>query len=157
MLPLTKALLSGQSAGMVRLDRQRLQDATFPDKVEIPTRFDDLDIQGHVNNAAVAVFFQEARGRFNQRHVAAWLKNGRGLVVGSLFIDFAASMFYPDPVEIETGVLEISNKSYVLGQVARQQGRIAAFAEVTMVVTENGRAAAMPDELRTVLEEAKLA
>jgi acyl-CoA thioester hydrolase len=138
---------------MVRLDRQRLQNATFPEKVEIPTRFDDLDVQGHVNNVAVAVLFQEARGRFNKGHVAGWLKDGRGLVVGSLFIDYAGSMFYPDPVEIETGVLEISNKSYVLGQVARQNGRIAAFAEVTMVVTDNGRAAAMPDELRAALEE----
>ena len=139
---------------MVRLDRQRLQNATFPEKVEIPTRFDDLDVQGHVNNVAVAVLFQEARGRFNQGHVAAWLKEARGLVVGSLLIDFAGSLFYPEPVEIETGVLEISNKSYVLGQIARQNGRDAAFAEATMVVTQNGRAAAMPDELRTALEAA---
>jgi acyl-CoA thioester hydrolase len=141
---------------MVRLDRQRLLNATFPEKVEIPVRFDDIDVQGHVNNVAVAVLFQEARGRFNQAHVAAWLKNGRGLVVGSLFIDFAGSMFYPDPVEIQTGVLEIGAKSYVLGQAARQQGRIAAFAEATMVVTENGRAAAMPDELRLALEAATI-
>ena len=142
---------------MVRLDRQRLQNATFPEKVEIPTRFDDLDVQGHVNNVAVAVLFQEARGRFNKGHVAGWLKDGLGLVVGSLFIDYAGSMFYPDPVEIETGVLEISTKSYALGQVARQNGRIAAFAEVTLVVTENGRAAVMPDELRVALEEALIA
>ena len=141
---------------MVRLDRQRLQDATFPEKVEIPTRFDDLDVQGHVNNVAVAVLFQEARGRFNKGHVAEWLKDGRGLVVGSLFIDYAGSMFYPDPVEIETGVLEISGKSYLLGQVARQNGRIAAFAEVTLVVTENGRAAPLPDELRAALQAAML-
>src|SRR5262245_40260201 len=125
---------------MVRLDRQRLLNAAFPEKVQIPIRFDDLDVQGHVNNVAVAVLFQEARGRFNKAHVAAWLKNGRGLVVGSLFIDFAGSMFYPDPVEIRTGVLEVGTESYVLGQVARQEDRVAAFAEATMVVTESGRA-----------------
>lgn len=142
---------------MVRLDRQRLQNATFPEKVEIPTRFDDLDVQGHVNNVAFAVLFQEARGRFNKRHVAECLKEGRGLVVGSLFIDFAGPMFYPDLVEIETGVLEISGKSYVLGQVARQNGRIAGFAEVTLVVTQNGRAAPISDELRSALEEAMIA
>lgn len=139
---------------MVRLDRQRLQNAVFAEKVEIATRFDDLDVQGHVNNVAVAVLFQEARGKFNKGHVAACLGNGRGLVVGSLHIDYAGTMHYPDPVEIETGVLEIGRTSYTLGQVARQRGRIAAFAEVILVVTENGRAASMPDEIRTVLEEA---
>ena len=138
---------------MLRLDRQRLQNAKFADRIEIPIRFDDLDVQGHVNNAAVAVLFQEARGKFNGDHVASSLADF-GLVVGSLFIDYAGPMHYPDPVEIETGVLEIGRKAYVLGQVARQGGRIAAFAEVTLVVTKDGRAAPIPDIIRSALEEA---
>ena len=139
---------------MVRLDRQRLQNATFAEKVEIATRFDDLDVQGHVNNVAVAVLFQEARGKFNKGHLSAFLGNGRGLVVGSLHIDYVGTMHYPDPVEIETGVLEIGRTSYLLGQVARQGGRVAAFAEVILVMTENGRATPIPEEVRSVLEEA---
>jgi len=142
------------SGNMVRLDRQRLQNATFPERIEIATRFDDLDVQGHVNNAAVAVLLQEARGRFNRGHLASFLGEGRGLVVGSLLIDFAGPIHYPEPVEIVTGVLEIGNKSYVLGQIARQDGRIAAFGEVTLVATENGRAAPITTEMRSVLEDA---
>ena len=141
---------------MVRLDRQRLLDGKFAERIEIPIRVDDLDVQGHVNNVAVAVLFQEARGRFNSGHLSAFLGQGIGLVVGSLFIDFAGQMHYPDPVEIQTGVIEIGTKSYVLGQVARQGGQVTAFAEVTMVVTENGRAAAIPDKVRQTLEESRI-
>lgn len=139
---------------MVRLDRQRLQNATFAEKVEIATRFDDLDVQGHVNNVAVAVLFQEARGRFNSGHLSSFLGQGRGLVVGSLHIDYAGPMHYPDPVDIETGVLEVGRTSYLLGQVARQGGRIAAYAEVILVMTEDGRATPIPEAARAVLEEA---
>jgi acyl-CoA thioester hydrolase len=142
------------SGSMVRLDRQRLLNATFAEKVEIATRFDDLDLQGHVNNVAVAVLFQEARGKFNKGHLSSFLGQGRGLVVGSLHIDYAGSLYYPDPVEIETGVLEIGRTSYLLGQVARQGGQIAAFAEVILVMTENGRAMSIPEDVRAVLEEA---
>ena len=139
---------------MLRLDRQRLLNATFAAKVEIPLRFDDLDVQGHVNNVAVAVLFQEARGRFNSWHLSSFLGRGHGLVVGSLMIDYAGQMHYPEPVEIDTGVLEIGSKSYQLGQIARQNGTIAAFAEVIMVVTQDGKGTTIPDEVRATLERA---
>jgi acyl-CoA thioester hydrolase len=140
------------SGGMVRLDRQRLQNAALSDRIEIATRFDDLDLQGHVNNVAVAVLLQEARGTFNKRRVAQFLGEGRALVVGSLSIEYAGTMHYPEPVEIETGVLEIGRSSYVLGQIVHQNGRATAFAEVAMVMTQEGRATAIPAEMRSGLE-----
>ena len=50
---------------MNRIDRKRFDAASFPVRFEITTRFDDLDMQGHVNNAAAVVILQEARANFN--------------------------------------------------------------------------------------------
>jgi acyl-CoA thioester hydrolase len=139
---------------MLRIDRSRLEHATFADIVEIATRVADLDVQGHVNNVAVSEILQEGRGRFNKGHVAGLLGDGLGLVVGSLFIEYAAQMYHPDPIAVSVGVLEIGRSSFVLGQVARQRGRITAFAEATMIATRDGRATAVPAELRAALEAA---
>ena len=46
---------------MARIDRAALDNANFPAAVTIPTRFADLDLQGHVNNAAVPVILQETK------------------------------------------------------------------------------------------------
>jgi acyl-CoA thioester hydrolase len=116
-------------------------------------RIGDLDVQGHVNNVAVAAILQEARGGFNKRLLAHHL-DGHGLVVGSLFIDYAGEMHFPDPVEVSVGVLEIGRSSFVLGQVARQRGRIAAYAEMALVVTAGGRGAPIPGPMRAALEDA---
>ena len=139
---------------MLRLDRSRLDGATFADTLEIATRIDDMDVQGHINNAAISVILQEARGRFNKGRVASLLGGGLGLVVGSLFIEYAGQMYYPDPVTVSVGVLEIGRSSYVLGQIARQRGRITAFAETAMIATRDGRATSIPDEVRAALEDA---
>jgi acyl-CoA thioester hydrolase len=141
---------------MVRLDRRRLENATFPERIEIATRFADLDVQGHVNNVAVAVIFQEARGRFNRSHVAPFLGAGRGLVVGSLFIDYAGQMYFPDPVTVSIGVLEIGRSSFVLGKIARQNGRITAFAEATLVSTSPEGTAPLTVETRAALGAAMI-
>jgi len=42
-----------------RIDRQHFDAIDFPIRVEVPIRFDDLDVPGHVNNAAAAAILQE--------------------------------------------------------------------------------------------------
>jgi acyl-CoA thioester hydrolase len=141
---------------MLRLDRQRLASATFPERKEFPVRFDDIDVQSHVNNVATAVLLQEARVTFHRSRIRDFMADGRAIVVGSLFVDYAGPMHYPHPVEIATGVLEIGRVSYVLGHIIGQQGRMAVFAEATLVFTENGRAAEISDAMRAVLGAATI-
>lgn len=140
---------------MIRLDRRRLDAATFPDRLEVATRIDDLDTQGHVNNVAVAVILQEARGRFDKRLLGTHL-DGRGLVVGSLLIDYAGEMYFPEPIEVSVGVLEIGRSSFLLGQVARQNGRTTAYAEAALVLTEAGQAAPLTAAMRSALSAAMI-
>src|SRR4051812_45343941 len=100
---------------MLRIDRARLTNGVFPFSCELPTRFTDLDVQGHVNNVAMAGIVQEGRARFSYAQDFAGFMKGRSLAVVSLTIEFAAEAKYPDPVELSVGVLDVGRTSYRLG------------------------------------------
>lgn len=142
---------------MQRLDRNRLIGRQFPNAIEIPVRFDDLDIQAHVNNVAVAVIFEEARARYNRQHLLADLiAIGGTAVVAGVQLEFAGEMAW-EPLHIRTGVLEVGRSSFLLGQTAEQGGVLTAFAEVMLVTMLDGRPTPFPDAVRAKLEAALIA
>lgn len=138
---------------MARLDRVRLDTAHLPFFFEAQTRFDDLDVQGHVNNAAVSVLLQEARTRFNAALGIRALGQGRGLAVVAMTVEFAAELHHPEPVELRCGLLLLGRTSFTLGQIARQKGANAVYAEVTLVVTGPEGAVPIPDAMRAAFTE----
>jgi acyl-CoA thioester hydrolase len=137
---------------MPRLDRARLEKGIFPFQCEVATRFADIDRIGHVNNVATASILQEARARLAHEFDFAKVRKGQGLVVVSLTIEFVSDMFHPDPVQVSAGLLEIGRSSYRLGQIARQNGRICAFAEAVQVASDKNRSAPFNDEWRDKLK-----
>jgi acyl-CoA thioester hydrolase len=137
---------------VTRIDRQHFDAIEFPIRVEVPIRFDDLDILGHVNNAAAAALLQEGRVAFDQRAALPSLDQGLRLVVASLRIEFAVELHYPGAVEVCTGIVAIGRTSFTMAQVARQNGRGALYGEVTLVVTGASGPAPIPDELRAAIE-----
>jgi acyl-CoA thioester hydrolase len=142
---------------MARLDRARLRDGIFPFRCEIATRFTDIDVLGHVNNVAMAAIFQEARTRFAHAFDFMNLIKGRRLVVASLTIEFADEMFHLDPIEVSAGLIEIGRTSYRLGQMARQKGRIGAYAEIVQVAGDKTGPIPFDEEWRVALEGLRIA
>jgi acyl-CoA thioester hydrolase len=137
---------------MTRLDRARLDTAEYPVRFSVQTRFDDLDILGHVNNVSVVVFLQEARVDFN---VQASLRSDTGglrMMAVGLVVEFAGEMHYPAPIEVFTGVVAIGRTSFTLGQVVRQEGLTTAYGEATLVFTDAAGPAHIPQNLRVRLE-----
>jgi acyl-CoA thioester hydrolase len=135
-----------------RLDRERLGASGFGIAAEIPIRYDDIDSLGHVNNAAAAVILQEARTHFHAAAGYIRLPDGLHSMVAALSIEFAGEMFFPGVVEVRTGLLRMGRTSYVLGQVARQKGKITVYGETVLVVAGESGPAPLPDELRAVYE-----
>lgn len=141
---------------MARIDRSRLEGAQFPMVEKIATRFDDLDVQGHVNNAAAVVILQEGRVLFNRAAGLPWaMGNLRAMVVG-LTVEYAAEMTHPEPVELGVGILDLGRSSFTMGQVIRQGGRTAIYAEVAMVMANEAGAAPIPDTLRAAFEQLRI-
>jgi acyl-CoA thioester hydrolase len=141
---------------MSRIDRSRLEGARFPVIEEVPTRWGDLDMQGHVNNAAAVVILQEGRVKFNRAaKLPAALGDLRAMVVG-LSVEYAAEMHHPEPAEVHTGILAIGRSSFTVGQIIRQRGRTTIYAESSMVMANAGGAAPIPDPLRSALEALRI-
>jgi len=137
---------------LARIDRAALDRADFPASITIPTRFADLDVQGHVNNAAVPVILQESRVDFNKAaDFRAHLTGLRPMVVG-ISIEYATELTHPGEIEILTGVSKIGRTSFSIQQVARQNGHTAIYAETTMVIVNADGPAVLPDGLRRNLE-----
>jgi acyl-CoA thioester hydrolase len=140
---------------MTRLDRARLDNAIFPHQARVATRFADLDQYQHVNNVAVAGVFEEARYPFFQR-VELSSEPRCQLVIAACTIEYATDMLYPDPVDIVTGVLEIGRTSVQLAQVARQNGRVTAYAVMVQVSRNEQGPVPLPDAWRARFESLKI-
>jgi acyl-CoA thioester hydrolase len=94
----------------------------------VPQRWVDLDAQGHVNNAVVADYLQEAR--------VAWLLGGdnahllgTGTLVVSHQVEYLGPIgFSTAPVEVEVEVGTVGASRFSVGYTVRQDGRDAARA-----------------------------
>lgn len=137
---------------MARIDRQRLDGAAFPVTNTIQTRFSDVDMQGHINNAAAAVILQEARVGLNRTAGFSEIREGLRPVVAALNIEYAGEMHHHAPVEVSTGVLSIGRTSVVVAQLARQDGRATLYGETVLVMTDSAGPAAIPPTLRDAFE-----
>lgn len=134
----------------MRIQRDRLKPGNFPYCYEMPTRFADLDKVGHVNHVNLTSFFQEGRNRFF--YAFELLKAAHcGLVVAALNIEFSGDLFHPDPIEVHTGLLEVGRSSFRVGQIAFQNGRVGAYAEVVQVARGEQGAMPLPEAWRPIL------
>jgi acyl-CoA thioester hydrolase len=142
---------------MARIDRARLDAATFPVTLAVPTRYADIDVQGHVNNVAAAVILQEARVQFNTTAGLRMELGGLRVMVAAIAIEYAGEMHHPDPVEVGTGIVAMGRTSVTMAQVARQNGRTALYAETVLVLADADGPAPIPASLREAFERLMLA
>jgi acyl-CoA thioester hydrolase len=146
-----QGLAGSLAAATVRLDRQGIDAAGFPVRAELRVRFDDLDLQGHVNNAAASVMLQEGRVEFNRLAGVPQLGPGLYPVVAATVIEYARELTWPGAIEIRTGVVSIGRTSFTLLQLGRQNGASALYAQTTVVVSGPAGPAPIPEAVRESL------
>src|ERR1700742_3723948 len=94
----------------LRDNPHRLQLATYPHVVEITTSFSDLDPARHLNNVAIARFFQEGRVSMESEIATLELDGaspGGRRVIGKVEIEYLAEGAYPGLVIVGTGLLRL--------------------------------------------------
>ena len=141
---------------MARLDRERMMRGIFPHACEVPTRFGDMDVLGHINNVATAELIQEGRVRFAHACGSAKLMTDFSSVVASLHIEYAKDMFYGAPVTVRNAIVDIGRTSYRIAQMAGQNGEVGAFAETVLVLKGKTGTLEIPDAFREILERNRL-
>ncbi|HMR48306.1 MAG TPA: thioesterase family protein [Arachnia sp.] len=97
-----------------------------------PLRWSDLDAQGHVNNALLIDYLQEARVAFLATNPASTLL-GDGLVVVGHRVAYRRPVGYSgDGVEIELGTVKVGGARYELGYRLSQNGERVADARTVL-------------------------
>lgn len=96
-------------------------------------RFNDTDALGHINNASVATWFEEARRPVFELFIPDLDPKKWKLIIARVEIDYLAQGQYQSLTTIQTRVEKIGNSSFVLLQEAFQEGKIIARGKTFLV------------------------
>lgn len=136
----------------------RQDAALYPHSVRVQTRYHDEDRLGHVNNIAVAAYYDEARSQLMRRTFE--LTNGLTgvrIVTADVRVSYMGEVFHPGDVEVFSGILRIGNSSWEIGQTMYQSGRCVGVATTVLVQASAAGAGSIAPELRAALEQLMVA
>ena len=133
----------------------------YPYVLEIPTRWADNDVYGHVNNASYYGYFDTAVNRHLTDH--GLLSPSESSVIGIVVetgCRFHRSLSFPDTIEAALRVAKIGNSSvtYELALFRKGDPEPAATGHFVHVYVDRAtrRPAAIPPAVRTELEKLRL-
>jgi acyl-CoA thioester hydrolase len=126
----------------------RLRRAAYPYVRTVPARFGDMDEEGHLNNVALAGFYEEARVSFLRHYLKS--KDGQDFrfVIANMNISYLAEAHYPGDYDIGVGVSRIGNTSFGLGAGLFLGDACLGVMDTVQVVIQNDRPACLPAQLR---------
>jgi acyl-CoA thioester hydrolase len=138
-----------------RPDPIRLKPETYKFHLELPTRFGDLDIRGHVNNVSIAQYCEDARIAFQMETVGKEMYSTitpERAVVAQMTLHFVSEGFFPDPVDAGVGVARIGNTSYALVVGLFQNSKCIAVQESALVLVGPSGPMRLSAEIRQRME-----
>ncbi|BAI97213.1 thioesterase [Sphingobium sp. TA15] len=137
---------------MTKPEGWRLDPGNYPVRGDFQTRFQDLDVNGHINNVAFAALFEGGRVMLNRQVDAlANRPSNERTVVGDLHISYLGEGNFPDLVHIASGFGRLGRTSWTIHQAMFQNGRIIATCDTVIICRTDGQAKPLRDELRADL------
>lgn len=139
----------------MRIEPRQLPIAAYPFSTELDVRLTDLDFARHVNNGAIAAFFEEVRVRFHLHYFGADSVFNRpvgGGVVAQVSIQYLRETVYGVPIMGCAGIARLGNSSYTVAQALFQVEHCVSEATCVIAQRANGRADPLSDALRERLE-----
>lgn len=111
---------------------------------KIMPRFADTDLLGHITNAALPLWFEEAREPIFRIFVPDLRQKKWNLIMARMEFDFLNETFFGREVEIRTSILKIGNSSFTVGQQAWQDGRLRVKGKMVAVHFDFDRKKSVP-------------
>ncbi|MBD1401000.1 acyl-CoA thioesterase [Pelovirga terrestris] len=120
----------------------------------------DINVGGHVSNAAVLTIFQDARlaflaqlGPFSETEVG-----GCGLIMPEAHIYYRQEMFHGDQLQIGVRVAGLKRAAFTLEYQITRAGEVTAEGTTVMVCFDyqQRKPCRMPPQLRAALESLPL-
>ncbi|MSR07287.1 MAG: acyl-CoA thioesterase [Gemmatimonadetes bacterium] len=127
---------------------------TFPVVVSITVLWSDLDAYGHVNNAVLFRYFEQARMEYLAQvgFIRSYETDKIGAIIHSTSCRFRKPVFHPDTNEVRTRVTEVGDDRFTMEYVAHSTAQNAVVAEGTAVVVSfdyaRGAKTTLPEQVR---------
>ena len=140
---------------MSRIDPHRLDPSFYPEKVAILARYADVDPLWHINNVALAQYYEEARvAAITQMlgDVRIPTPAGERVLLAHQSVDYLHEAGYPGALQAGLGVLRIGNTSWTLGMAVFQAGSCVSISDAVLVYADANGPARVPDQYRRRLE-----
>ncbi len=126
----------------------RLDPAIYPVHQIAQTRFQDMDINGHLNNVAFAALFENARVQLN-RNVRPWADRpaNERTMVAAVEINYLREGNFPDDVTVCSGIGRIGTSSWTIEQAMFQNGQCIATCDTVVVCRTDNQAKPLRAEI----------
>ena len=128
----------------MKYDPRLLDISNYPVVKTLETMFSDMDIQRHVNNVAIARFFEEARSCLHYAIREKFPETFGSIVLASFEVHYLREVHYPGPVEIGAGAGRFGTSSFDNVTALFQNGECAAISWGTNVRRNGDRSASQP-------------
>jgi acyl-CoA thioester hydrolase len=131
--------------------RPEVTRAEYPHFVEVPTRWMDNDVYGHVNNALYYAFFDTAINRYLVDEGGLDIAAGRVIgLAAETHCRFLQAISFPESVEVGLRVGKLGNSSvrYELAIFKRGESSAAAVGWFVHVFVDRRTRRAVPIPLR---------
>lgn len=131
------------------------QPADFRHWVEIPTRWSDLDLLGHVNNTRFFTFDEDARLAYFQ---ALWRDDPKfwkeyGFILARIGADFVSQLHHPAQVRVGLRIARIGRSSLETLAGMFEGERLVAVTRATVVWFDyvNQKPLPVPEAVRAAI------
>lgn len=124
---------------------------------KIQLRFADVDMGGHVHNAAYLHYFESARIQFFMSGLDPnwdWKKNG--FIVKKNTIEYHAPVYLTDQIRVEVNCTHIGDKSFTLSYDVFDQNNLKkTYGESIIVCLDyiQNKTISIPKEVKSILEQ----
>ena len=110
-----------------------------------------MDVEGHLNNVALASFYEDARVSF-LRDLAGADRTFR-FVIASIRISYLAEAHYPGDYDVGLGVTRFGNTSFDIGCGLFIGDKCVGVCDTTQVTIGEAGPITIPQALRAALEK----
>ncbi len=121
-----------------------LSKPNYPVVRVLETMFSDMDIHRHVNNVAIARFFEEGRAAWQRAMEKRCPGEFAEVVLAGFELHYLREVSYPGPVEVAIGTGRVGTSSFDNVAALFQNGECAALSWATHARRNAGRAASQP-------------
>lgn len=131
-------------------DQSRLVRRAYPYLHRVISRFSDMDAERHLNNVALASFYEDARVSFLRTHLGE--ERSIRFVIARVSISYLAEAHYPGEYDVGLGISRFGTKSFDIGCGLFLGERCVGTCDSTQVAIGPDGSMPLPEELKARLQ-----